>query len=88
MPTWYDLDVLVVDTQHGVPPLATYGGTITPQQHRWLQLDVPLFAEAMRACDAATVSTPTLAQRWQAPRRFGRRPRLGVASGTKAHTQV
>ena len=30
LPTWYDLDDLVVDPQHGVPPLATYGGTITP----------------------------------------------------------
>ena len=112
LPTWYDLDDLVVDPQLGVPPLPTYGGTITPQQHRWLQLDVPLFAEAMRACDAAIVSTSTLARRWQelqpdqpvqvlanlappelraslrAPRRFGRRPRLVVASGTKAHKQV
>ena len=112
LPTWYDLDDLVVDPQHGVPPLATYGGTITSQQHRWLQLDVPLFAEAMRACDAAIVSTSTLARRWQelqpeqpvqvlanlappelraslrAARRFGRRPRLVVASGTKAHKQV
>ena len=65
LPTWYDLDDLVVDPQHGVPPLATYGGTITPQQHRWLQMDVSLFAEAMRSCDAAIVSTSTLAQRWQ-----------------------
>ena len=112
LPTWYDLDDLVVDPLHGVPPLATYGGTITPQQHRLLQLDVPLFAEAMRACDAAIVSTSTLARRWhelqpdqpvqvlanlappelraflQTPRRLGRRPRLVVASGTKAHKQI
>ena len=112
LPTWYDLDDLVVDPEHGVPPLATYGGTITPKMHRWLQLDVPLFAAAMQACDAAIVSTPTLARRWnelepdqpvqvlanlaplplqkalRAPRRLGRRPRLLVASGTKAHKQV
>ena len=63
LPTWYDLDDLVVDPEFGVPPLATYGGSITPKQHRWLQLDVPLFAEAMYACDAAIVSTPTLGRR-------------------------
>ena len=112
LPTWYDIDDLVVDPEHGVPPLASYGGTISPLQHRWLQLDVPLFAAAMRACDAAIVSTPTLARRWsalqpdqpvkvlanlappllrqalKAPRRLGRRPRLLVASGTKAHKQI
>ena len=64
LPTWYDMDDLVIDPEHGVPPLASYGGTITALHHRWLQLDVPLFAAAMRACDAAIVSTPTLARRW------------------------
>ena len=65
LPTWYDLDDLVVDPKHGVPPLTTYGGTITSQQHRWLQLDVSLFATAMSACDGSIVSTPTLARRWR-----------------------
>ena len=112
LPTWYDIDDLVIDPDHGVPPLASYGGTITPLHHRWLQLDVPLFAAAMRACDAAIVSTPTLARRWRelkpdqpvqvlanlappalqkalrSPRRLGRRSRLLVASGTKAHKQI
>ncbi|QNJ13179.1 putative alpha-glycosyltransferase/ family 4 [Synechococcus sp. A18-46.1] len=112
LPTWYDMDDLVIDPEHGVPPLASYGGTITALHHRWLQLDVPLFAAAMRACDAVIVSTPTLARRWnqlqpdqpvqvlanlappplqkalRAPRRVARRPRLLVASGTKAHKQI
>ena len=112
LPSWYDMDDLVIDPDHGVPPLASYAGTISPLHHRWLQLDVPLFAAAMRACDAAIVSTPTLARRWsqlhpdqpvqvlanlappplrkalKAPRRLGRRPRLLVASGTKAHKQI
>ena len=112
LPTWYDLDDLVVDPEHGVPPFVTYGGTITTKMNRWLQLDVPLFAAAMRACDAVIVSTPTLARRWnqlqpdqpvqvlanlappqlqkalRAPRRLGSRPRLLVASGTKAHKQI
>ena len=63
--SWYDLDDLVVDADHGIPPLASYGGTITPLQHRLLQLDVPLFATAMRACDGAIVSTGPLADRWR-----------------------
>jgi glycosyltransferase involved in cell wall biosynthesis len=45
--------------------LVSYGGTVSPLQHRLLQLDVPLFAAAMRACDAAIVSTATLADRWR-----------------------
>ncbi|QNI95400.1 putative alpha-glycosyltransferase/ family 4 [Synechococcus sp. A15-127] len=65
IPSWYDLDDLVVDPDHGIPPLASYGGTITPLQHRLLQLDVPLFAAAMRACDGAIVSTGSLADRWR-----------------------
>ena len=112
LPVWYDLDDLVVDPDHGVPSFSSYGGTITPKQHRWLQLDVSLFAAALRACDAAIVSTTSLQQRWnqlqsdqpvqvlanlappelrralQPPRRWGRRPRLVVASGTKAHKQI
>ena len=112
LPTWYDVDDLVVDSEHGVPPLETYGGTITPHQHRCLELDVPLYAAAMRACGAAIVSTPTLARRWRQlepkqpiqvlpnlappdlvaarrrPRLFRRRPRLVMATGTKAHKQV
>ena len=112
LPTWYDVDDLVVDPDNGVPPLETYGGTITPHQHRSLELDVPLFATAMRACRSAIVSTPTLAKRWREleptqtievlanlappelraarrrPRRIGRRPRLVMASGTKAHKQI
>ena len=65
IPSWYDLDDLVVDADRGIPPLASYGGTITPLQHRLLQLDVPLFAAAMRACNGAIVSTTTLADRWR-----------------------
>ena len=33
LPTWYDLDDLVVDSENGVPPLETYGGTITPHPY-------------------------------------------------------
>ena len=66
LPTWYDMDDLVIDPEHGTPDLDTYGGTISPEHHRGLQLDVPLFATAMRACRYVLVSTSTLARRWQA----------------------
>ena len=66
LPTYYDLDDLIVDPQFCPPELDTYGGTLTAEQHRGFVLDVPLFAAAMRACDAAIVSTFTLARRWRA----------------------
>ncbi len=65
LPTYYDLDDLIVDPQFCPPELDTYGGTLTAEQHRGFVLDVPLFAAAMRACDAAIVSTFTLARRWR-----------------------
>ena len=65
LPTWYDMDDLVIDPEHGTPDLDTYGGTISPELHRGLQLDVSLFATAMRACRYVLVSTSTLARRWQ-----------------------
>lgn len=61
----YDIDDLIVDPEHSPPPLATYGGTLNPQLHRRFQLDVPLFAEAIRACDGLIASTTALAQRWR-----------------------
>ena len=65
LPVLYDIDDLIIDPTFCPPELATYGGTLTPEQHRRFVLDVPLFAAAMRCCDAAIVSTPTLARRWR-----------------------
>lgn len=62
---YYDIDDLLFDAEHCPPPLASYGGTITPLQHRLLGLDQPLFAEAMALADALIVSTETLAERWR-----------------------
>jgi glycosyltransferase involved in cell wall biosynthesis/tetratricopeptide (TPR) repeat protein len=66
LPLYYDIDDLLFDPALCPPPLATYGGTITPVQHRNLALDVPLIAAAMAAADGLIVSTACLAQRWQA----------------------
>ena len=41
------LEDLAMDSHLSVPFLATYSGTIRLLQNRWLQLVLPLFAEAM-----------------------------------------
>ena len=65
LPVLYDIDDLIVDPAHCPPPLATYAGSLQPELHRRFHLDVPLFAEAMAACDGAIVSTRALADRWR-----------------------
>ncbi|MEY4841159.1 MAG: hypothetical protein RLZZ374_2067, partial [Cyanobacteriota bacterium] len=72
LPVFYDIDDLIFDPENFPPPLASYGGTIGPQVHRGLALDVPLFRRAMDQADALIVSTRTLAERWlQLARRGG-----------------
>ncbi len=65
LPIFYDIDDLIIDPQFCPPALETYGGTLSPEQHRRFVLDVPLFAAAMKACDSVIVSTPSLARRWR-----------------------
>ena len=65
LPVFYDIDDLLFDPELCPPPLATYGGTITPAQHRSLVLDVPLYAAAMAQSDGLIVSTASLARRWR-----------------------
>jgi len=62
---YYDLDDLLFDAEHCPPPLASYGGTLPPELHRRFQLDVPLYAAAIRACDGLIASTDALAHRWR-----------------------
>lgn len=72
LPVFYDIDDLIFDPENFPPPLASYGGTIGPQVHRGLALDVLLFRRAMDQADALIVSTRTLAERWlQLARRGG-----------------
>ena len=72
LPVFYDIDDLIFDPENFPPPLSSYGGTIGPQVHRGLALDVPLFRRAMDQADALIVSTQTLAERWlQLARRGG-----------------
>lgn len=65
IPTYYDIDDLIIDPQNSPPEFDTYGGTLSEEQHRRFVLDVPLFASAMQACDEVIVSTPTLGKRWK-----------------------
>lgn len=65
LPVYYDIDDLLFDPEHCPPPLASYGGTLSPAQHRRFGLDVPLVAAAMGQADGLIVSTPTLARRWR-----------------------
>ena len=64
LPTFYDIDDLIIDPEYCPPDFDTYGGTLAEEQHRRFVLDVPLFAAAMKACDEVVVSTKTLASRW------------------------
>ncbi|MEB3319608.1 MAG: glycosyltransferase [Cyanobium sp.] len=74
LPVYYDVDDLLFDADHCPPPLATYGGTVSPVQHRRLALDVPLCAAAMARSDGVIVSTSSLARRWQELQPPGQRP--------------
>jgi len=71
---YYDLDDLLFDPELCPPPLATYGGTVSPAQHRALALDVPLHAAAMARSDGLIVSTTSLARRWRELQPAWRRP--------------
>lgn len=65
LPVYYDIDDLLFDSEHCPPALASYGGTLSPVQHRRFGLDVPLVAAAMRQADGLIFSTPTLERRWR-----------------------
>ena len=59
--TAYDIDDLVFESMYYPPPLDTYAGQITADEHAGLACSVPLFAHAMALCDYAIASTQALA---------------------------
>ncbi|CZT37349.1 glycosyltransferase [Rhizobium sp. 9140] len=61
IPSFYDIDDLIFDENEFPPPLSTYAGAITAEQHAEIACGVPLFRHAMSLCDYGIVSTPTLA---------------------------
>lgn len=58
--TFYDCDDLIFDASQFPPPLDTYAGQVTADQHAIMACGVPLFAHAMALCDYGIASTPTL----------------------------
>jgi len=58
--TFYDCDDLIFDTALFPPPLSTYAGQITAQDHAAIACGVPLFRQAMSLCDFGIASTPTI----------------------------
>ena len=57
------------------PPLASYAGSIRPEQHRCIQVTLPPLQATLRAADQLLFSTSELADRWRAlERKAGRDP--------------
>ncbi|MGI4952223.1 MAG: glycosyltransferase [Janthinobacterium lividum] len=59
--TVYEIDDLLFLADEYPGPLAGYAGQITVETYNMLALGVPLFLGALRMCDYALASTPTLA---------------------------
>ncbi len=70
--TFYEIDDVVFDPAHFPPPLETYAGQITAEQHASMAVGVPLFEHAMRLCDYGIASTATIARLMEPLVRKGR----------------
>lgn len=60
IPTYYEIDDLLFDSEAFPPPLASFADHISPADHAGLQFGVPLFRHALAMCDKAIASTPAL----------------------------
>ena len=60
--TFYEIDDLLFLPREYPGTLESYAGQITAETFAMLAMGVPLFAGAMRMCDFALASTPTLAR--------------------------
>jgi len=69
---FYDADDLIFDASVFPPPLATYSGQITAQDHAAMACGVPLFRHAMGLCDYGLASTPAIRDAMAAHVRTGR----------------
>ena len=75
IPVLVDLDDLLFDPEQAPPPLASYAGSIRPEQHRCIQATLPQLQASLRAADQLLFSTNELADRWRAfERKAGRDP--------------
>lgn len=55
--TFFDIDDLIFDTRDFPPPLETYAGQISAEDHDAIACGVPLFAAAARLCGTGIAST-------------------------------
>ena len=62
LPTFYDMDDLLFDETLFPPPLSTYAGQISADQHASMAADVPLVRHAMSLCRFGIASTTALAK--------------------------
>ncbi len=69
--TFYDCDDLIFDAAVFPPPLATYAGSITRDDHAAMACGVPLFRHAMSLCEHGIASTPTIRDAMQGVVRSG-----------------
>lgn len=72
VPTFYEIDDLVFDTDLFPPAYENYSGQISREQHRDMACGVPLYEHAMRMCDYAIGSTRSLAEKLAKLSRSGR----------------
>lgn len=72
VPSFYEIDDLVFDTDLFPPAYENYSGQISRDHHRDMACGVPLYEHAMRMCDYAIGSTRSLAERLKQFSRSGK----------------
>ena len=72
VPSFYEIDDLVFDTDLFPPAYENYAGQISRDHHRDMACGVPLYEHAMRMCDYAIGSTRSLTERLKNFSRSGR----------------
>lgn len=81
--TFFDIDDLIFDTGDFPPPLSSYAGQISAEDHAAMACGVPLFAAAARLCSVGIASTApiraALAPLTQTGTAFTHRNALGLA---------
>jgi len=72
IPTFYEIDDLLFEEALFPPPLETYAGQITAEQHGGMAVDVPRLKHAMQFCQYGVASTRSLAEAMQPYIRSGK----------------
>lgn len=62
VPTYYEIDDLIFDSEQYPDTLESYGGLLSREDYESIQFGVPLFRKAIQLCDYGISSTPPLAR--------------------------